>query len=227
MPSIKCGLGFDCASMMQQSGIAPGDCLNYTTCGAAMEYSPEEEFELIQIRNLEIEVLRITRHSAAIMMLMARGNPQSLESMGVNQLIDEIVGTVVDVQNRLSHYEGQYIAPAECEAHRYNVKRGSRVYWYNKLTAHTPIFAPSEKPQNVRVIHLSKDSDPRNIEGRLGIERRNRLTQARTQLQVAMDALAKALMLLPERLSDEVVIPGNDMETTVTNSTLEAVEATS
>ncbi len=44
--------------------------------------------------------------------------------------------------------------------------------------------------------HLSHDDDPRNIEARLGIERCNQLTQARTKLREIQDRLADALELL-------------------------------
>ncbi len=100
-------------------------------------------------------------------------------------------------------------------AHRYNVKRPGRIYrneegqlcqerriyWYNKLTASRAIFKPSEdalpeegaeEKRSVKAIHLSHDNDPRNVEGRLGLERRNRLMAIHTQLQVAANALAEA-----------------------------------
>ena len=43
---------------------------------------------------------------------------------------------------------------------------------------------------------LSHDDDPRNIEARLGVERRNQLTQSRTKLRKIQDRLADILELL-------------------------------
>lgn len=101
-----------------------------------------------------------------------------------------------------SHYEqfatDCYIAPDSCEAHRYNVKRPSGTYGYNKLTSREAIFKPEEKEEQVKVIHLSHDDDPRNTEGRRGIERRNRLHQVQTQLDVAARILEEAIALLEE-----------------------------
>ncbi len=54
------------------------------------------------------------------------------------------------------------------------------------------IFAPAEQRRPVKVIHLSKDDDPRNQEGRRGVERRNQLNQRATQLRIAEGAMAKA-----------------------------------
>jgi hypothetical protein len=42
------------------------------------------------------------------------------------------------------------------------------------------------------------DDDPRNLEGRRGIERRNRLHQTETQLRIAEAALEEAIALLSE-----------------------------
>ncbi|MGC1308976.1 MAG: hypothetical protein WA885_17250 [Phormidesmis sp.] len=54
------------------------------------------------------------------------------------------------------------------------------VYIYNKLLTNSAMFEPAEEDRPVRAIHLGRDSDPRNLEGRLEIERRNRLMQVRT-----------------------------------------------
>ncbi len=207
MPQKRCGLGFDCASMMLQPGLTAGDCENYATCGAATQLTPEEEFELILWREVQAqerrkrrerqqETIRVNRHACALMMLMSRGCPQTPESLGVVELLSGIAPLVESVRSQLAHFEGQYIAPEKCEAHTYNVKRPIGVYQYNKLTAAEAIFEPSEKAQKVRVIHLSNDDDPRNLEARLGIERRNALTQARTQINAAHQSLTQALNLL-------------------------------
>ena len=126
-----------------------------------------------------------------------------------------IVQSLSELQDNLALLTENYIAHLEVNAHRYNVKRPGRIYhneegqlcqerriyWYNKLTASQPIFEPSEdapleegveEKRPVRAIHLSHDNDPRNMEGRLGLERRNRLMAIHTQLQIAADALAEA-----------------------------------
>lgn len=203
MPRKICGLGFDCASMMLQPGIDPGFCLNYDTCGAAIKLTPDEEIELIRVREIQAqqrqqeyeriqERFRTTRRQAAVMMLMSRGCPSSAESLGVDAKIQEIAACIEQLHHQLNHLEGQYIAPPGCEVHHYNVKRPSGVYGYNKLTASEPIFEPSSKQEKVRVIHLSHDYDPRNLQARLGIERRNQLTRVRTLLAGAVELLQEA-----------------------------------
>lgn len=76
--------------------------------------------------------------------------------------------------------------------HPYSVKRGKNSYSYNKLSAQQNIFNSAEGHTNVRVIHLSRSDDPRNLEARKGIERRNYLNWIRTLLNVAERAVAQA-----------------------------------
>ncbi|WP_199331262.1 MULTISPECIES: hypothetical protein [unclassified Calothrix] len=203
MPRKICGLGFDCASMMLQPGIDPGECFNYPTCGAAIKLTPDEEIELIRVREIASqqrqqewerreEIFRTTRREAAVMMLMSRGCPQSVQSLGVAAQMEAIAACVERLHHNLNNLEGCYIAPGGCEVHHYNVKRPSGVYGYNKLTATEPIFEPSEKQQKVKVVHLSHDDDPRNTEARLGIERRNQLTRVRTLLATTVELLQEA-----------------------------------
>lgn len=202
MPKKKCGLGFGCASMMQYPGIDPGDCLNYKTCGSGLQLTPDEELELVRIRSEQMrqyqERIRLTHRSAAIMMLMRRGCPQSPELLGVVFAIEAIATTLDNIRTGLTNFDGQYIAPAGCELHTYNVKRPSGTYSYYKLTAENAIFAPSEKEQQVRVVHLSHQHDARYIEAQFGIERRNNLTQVRTLLQNASALLEEATRLLEQ-----------------------------
>ena len=202
MPKKKCGLGFDCASMMQYPSIDSGDCLNYKTCGSAVQLSPDEELELDRIREEQMrqyqEQIRLTRRSAAIMMLMRRGCPQSPELLGLIPAIEAIATTLDNIRTGLTNFDGQYIAPPGCELHIYNVKRPSGTYSYYKLTAENAMFAPSEKEQEVRVIHLSHQHDARYIEAQLGIERRNKLTQVRTLLHNASILLEEATRLLEQ-----------------------------
>jgi hypothetical protein len=224
MPKKKCGFGFSCAAMMLTPGLDPGDCPNYRACGSATDLTPEEQVELIRVREVQRqqqeaereqaqqeweriqEEIRVNRQEAAVMMLMMRGCPQTSESLGVLDPLAEIETQLTTLRLHLQSFEGYYVAPEGCEAHRYNVKRPWGVYEYNKLAAQEPIFEPSEKVQRVKVLHLSRDDDPRNLEGRLGIERRNRLTQIRTQLQIAEAALAQAIALASTPLNAEQVL---------------------
>jgi hypothetical protein len=133
-------------------------------------------------------------------MLMSRGCPQSQQSLGITEQMEAIAAIVEQLHQNLNNLEGHYIAPVGCEVHHYNVKRPSGIYGYNKLTALEPIFEPSEKQQKVRVVHLSHDDDPRNLEARLGIERRNQLTRVRTLLAGAVSLLQGAANTLTQDL---------------------------
>jgi hypothetical protein len=211
MPKKKCGFGFSCAAMMLQTDLEPIDCPNYQTCGSAFQLTPEEEVELIRVRQVQQqqaqqdweliqERFRISRREAAIMMLMARGNPQSLDT-GILEFMDSIATQLAELRSHSQQFtEDCYIAPDNCEAHIYNVKRPYGTYWYNKLSSTEAIFEPEEKEEKVKVIHLSHDGDPRNTEARLGIERRNRLHKLQTQLQIAETALEQAIALVIEPL---------------------------
>jgi len=96
--------------------------------------------------------------------------------------VTSIKSQIAELRGRLEPFSSDcYIAPEGCEAHCYNVKRPSGAYRYNKLASNRAIFEPERQSAKVKVIHLSHD-DPRNPEGRMGVERRNRS---------ALDAQAK------------------------------------
>ena len=221
MPQKKCGFGFSCASMMMQPGLEPRECPNWKTCGKVQSYEPHEIVELQRVRLVESQrqqqVFRITRHQSAIMMLKERGGHQELSDFDIEALQSDIAQALTDLQESLAPLTVGYIAPEGVNAHRYSVKRpGSihrnpatgeethvpRVYTYNKLLANSAMFEPAEEERPVRAIHLSCDSDPRNLEGRLGIERRNRLMQVRTRLQIAAAALAEATVIASAPMQD-------------------------
>lgn len=179
--------------------------------------TPEEEVELIRVREIQWpqaqeewrrieERIRVTRHRAAIMMLIARGCPQTPEGLGATEPIDTIATHLETLRSHIQQFEGKYIAPEACEVHEYSVKRPYGKYGYNKLTAETAIFEPAEKETKVKVIHLSHDDDPRNLEGRRGIDRRNHLTQIRTQLKLAEAALGQAVTLASIAVQGEEVL---------------------
>jgi len=196
MPKKRCGFGFNCAGMMLQPGLEAGDCPNYETCVAAQKYEVAELFELVRVGEEGWERIRVTRQQAAIMMLMSRGNPQNLNSLDINNLISEIELSLQALKEQLNQFENVYIAPEQTEVHQCNVKRRGKTFWYKKLTSKEAMFNPVEQRSLVKVIHLSHDDDPRNIEARAGIKRRNQITQARTKLKEIQSRLADALDLL-------------------------------
>ncbi|WP_414620799.1 hypothetical protein [Calothrix sp. CCY 0018] len=222
MPKKKCGLGFDCASMMIQPGIDPSDCLNYQTCGSAYELTPDEQLELIRVRERRWEELQqaraeaqqeqqriqerilISRKQAARMMLISRGCPQSLDSLGITYLITNLTEQLSQLSQQLAEAtQDQYIPPRGVEVHQYNVKRGRKIFEYNKLTASEAIFKPIEKTREVtrngirvminveavRMIHLSRDDDARNIVARESIKLRNKLLKVETLLKNAQQLI--------------------------------------
>lgn len=193
MPVKRCRFGFNCGLMMMMPGLAADDCPNRETCGLLSELTPEEELELIRVRERTQERIRITAHQAAIMMLRQRGCPQSPESLGILQAIRQIELKLSELHERLSDFDDTYIAPLGCEAHVYSVKRPLGIYKYNKLTAETPIFEPSERVNKVRVIHLSHTDDPRDVEAREGIKRRNKLLSILNRINHAERLLSEVL----------------------------------
>ena len=231
MPKKKCGLGFDCASMMIQPGIDPADCLNYETCGSAYELTPDEQLELIQVRRREREEAQrrqqeaqqdwerfqervlISRKQAARMMLMSRGCPQSLDSLGITNLITDLSEQLSQLSQQLVEAtQDQYIPPRSVDVHTYNVKRGKKVFEYNKLMASEAIFKPIEKTREVtrngikvminvevvRMIHLSRDEDSRNIVARESIDLGNKLLTVETLLNNAKQLIEEASNLIEE-----------------------------
>lgn len=58
MPRKKCAFGFSCAAMMIQPGLTAEDCPNRETCGVLTELTPEEEVELIRVREAEAQQRR-------------------------------------------------------------------------------------------------------------------------------------------------------------------------
>ena len=85
------------------------------------------------------------------------------------------------------------------------VKRPYGTYQYNKLTSKFAIFPPQQEENEVKVLHLSRDTDPRNILGRSGIERRNRILFLKTQIEKATELLSKAMESVENVSIEEVV----------------------
>jgi hypothetical protein len=196
MPIKLCAYGFSCASMMMQPGLTAEDCPNQDTCGTIRQLTPPERIELYQRRagnGQTPELISISAEQAALLLLHSRGCPQTPTSLGVTATIERLRETIAHLEAAIEQISAnQYIAPESVEAHRYLVTRPYGIYQYNKLTSTTAIFPPQHRENSVKVVHLSKDSDPRNFEGRSGIERRNRLLAIATSVQAATNILERA-----------------------------------
>ncbi len=197
----KCKFGFSCAAMMLQPGLTANYCPNADTCGTLLDLSPEQEIDFYRIREIEgqprRERIRINQQQAATLMLLTRGCPASPSSLGVIAALDNLQATLAFVRSHLNNYDATtYIAPTETETHTYNVKRPTGTYQYNKLASPTAIFEPSERTEKVKVIHLSHDDDPRNLEARSGIERRNKLLQLTVLLSHIEQSVEEVLATL-------------------------------
>lgn len=158
------------------------------------DLDPQHEFGFTRSTDARPEFVRISARDAARMLLRQRANSQTPESLGLMEVVMRLEVRLEELSERLRSFEGEYIAPPGCEVHRYNVKRPKGIFEYNKLTAREPVFEPVYRPGRVKTIHLSYDSDPRNIEARAGVVRRNKLTQAATQLRNIENALTEVLV---------------------------------
>jgi hypothetical protein len=192
----KCGLSFNCAALLQQPELKPWSCPNYHSCRTATDRPDDESFEL----TIAPHPIPVTAIEAATLMLRMRGNTQSPESLGLWESFDHLDQLLEDLQQQLQQIEQQadYIAPEGCEVHRYNVKRPTGIYEYHKLASPQAMFAPSWEENSVKVIHLSREGDPRVRSARTGIRRRNQLLKTRTLLNNAKALLEAATELLLE-----------------------------
>jgi hypothetical protein len=132
-------------------------------------------------------------------MLRTRGHHQSRSSFGLLERLSTIQSHCEQIAVALDGLEQGYIAPDDVQVQRYNVKRCGKAYWYNKLAAKTLLFRAASGDAPVKVIHLSKDTDPRSQEAKRGIERRNRLNQVQGLLQEAEERIAIAITIVEER----------------------------
>lgn len=192
----RCAYGFNCAAMMQTPGLETDDCPNKDVCGIICELTEDERIELNRVREQQAEQARVSQREAAELLLMMRGSPQSVESLGVSEAVNQVNQKLREVRRATRNYRHCFIAPPECEVHVYNVKRPWGTYWYTKLSAQQPIFEPSTRDNNVRVVHLGKEDDQRHVLAREGIERRNQLLAARTKLERIKSELQEVLALL-------------------------------
>jgi hypothetical protein len=194
MSSQKCGLSFNCASLLQQPKLKPWNCPNYHTCRTATDRPDDESFELA----IASHPIQVTAIEAATLMLRMRGNPQSPESLGLWTAFDCLARLLGELEQKLQQSEEQedYIAPEGCEVHIYNVKRPAGIYEYYKLASTQAMFEPSWEENPVKVIHLSRAGDPRVRSAKAGISCRNQLLKARKLLKNAEDLLEEVMELL-------------------------------
>lgn len=196
MPT-QCAYGFSCAAMLMQPGLEAENCPNRDTCGTIMRLTEDERAELYQARiennRRIVERVMVSPSYAANQLLQSRGCPQTPETIGTEASLLSLLDSISECQVKIKELMTEYTAPPEVEAHRYSVTRPYATYCYNKLTSQKAIFPPQVKEQNVKVLHLSKDSDPRNILGRAGIERRNRVLHLKTQIETATKLLNSAI----------------------------------
>lgn len=200
---------------MLQPGLEPGECPNDATCGRATRLTPDEAIDLMRVRQVQREdqehrrrraqqtdeqrqaVWRTTRRAIALELLRRRGCPQTVQQDIPDDTFEQLVGTTAQLQAQLARFEGTYIPPEGTIAHRYWVHRGYASYPDNKLMALSAIFPAVEQDQreHTSIIHLSHDDDPRHMEVRKGVTRMHRLMAIRSLLQVAQNALAKAIAM--------------------------------
>ena len=176
-------------------------------------------------------VIQIRQHEAATVMLKARGNHQDYDSFELLELTSstaEVLRLFNNELGQLAANDNVYIAPDGIEAHVYSVKRPPRnrfpdhwtleevrreqsVYYYHKLTSKSAQFKAMEKDddgnfKSCKVIHLSHSDNARNIQGRLGIERRNKLNKIRTRLLRAQQLLVEATEIAQEQYNHEDIL---------------------
>jgi hypothetical protein len=196
MSSKKCGLGFNCASLLHQPNLKPWNCPNYHNCRTANDRPYDEAFALATAPH----PIQVTAIEAATLMLRMRGHPQSPETLGLWTAFDDLDRLLDELEPHLQQQQEQedYIAPEGCEVHLYNVKRPAGIYEYYKLASTQAMFEPSWEEHPVKVIHLSRAGDPRLRSAKSGIHRRNQLLKARTLLSNAAGLLETAMELLLE-----------------------------
>ena len=140
-----------------------------------------------------VQTVLMSPQRAAQRLLRDRGCPQTAETIGIEESTVALIDAIAACQEMIADLTSSYVALPTVEAHRYLVKRPYATYQYNKLTSKEAIFPPQQEEQEVKVLHLSRDTDPRNILGRSGIERRNRILLLKTQIEKATELLSTAM----------------------------------
>jgi hypothetical protein len=195
--------------MLLQPGLTAENCPNRLVCGTIIQLTEEEEAELyaarIEHNRRVVQTVMMSPQRAAQTLLNDRGCPQTAKTIGVEQSAVNLIARIAQCQEIIVELTSTYVAPPGVEAHRYLVKRPYATYQYNKLTSKEAVFPPQQEKSYVKVLHLSSDTDPRNILGRSGIERRNRILLLKTQIEKAAELLAKAIESSSATSIEEVV----------------------
>lgn len=155
----------------------------------------------------------IEKHERSVIILRKRANHQPFENWGIQEQISQVRKSLKQLESQLIKLNRGYIAPQGVELNTYNVKRypfgkpseensskteyyKPKIYKYRKLQSKTAQFkSKKEVEPKCKIIHLGKIGSEEDIQGRLGIERRNRLLKIRTRLIRAVNALQEAAEL--------------------------------
>ncbi len=195
--------------MLLQPGLTAEDCPNQSVCGTIIQLTEEEQAQLYEARmennRRVVQTVLMSPQETAQRLLNDQGCPQTNETIGVEESIAALIDRIAQCQEIIAELSSSYVAPPGAEAHRYLVKRPYATYQYNKLTSKEAIFPPQQESQEVKVLHLSRDTDPRNILGRSGIERRNRILLLKTQIEKATNILFDAIETVSATSIEEIV----------------------
>ncbi|ESA37354.1 hypothetical protein N836_03345 [Leptolyngbya sp. Heron Island J] len=197
-----CPFSFSCETITQTPRLVASQCPNLGACSELAKLDGDSKAVHLRVaaEDQGPQSLSVSASSAATLMLRQRGCPQDMESLGIRALMEALQASMAELETQMTQfkesYSGQYIAPEGTEVHAYAVKRPYGTYWYNKLAAHREMFQPQTQQRLVRHIHLGKTGESRHTVAQAGIERRNQLTKARTQLMAAKTALENAMAIL-------------------------------
>ena len=161
----------------------------------------------------------IEKHELAVILLRKHGNHQSFESLGVKEQKDRVKESLKELESKLIILDRGYIAPKKVNIDSYATKyypdsnffeenslpdEEFIVYNYYRLKSKTAQFeCETEIDQKCKVIHLGTSGSEKYIQGRLGIERRNRLLKIRTKLIEATKILQEAAKLADAELNHD------------------------
>lgn len=204
----------------------------------AAEYEARQQRNAIWVEEQRRirHVITVRQHEVATVMLKSRGNHQDYSNFELDETaaaIAEVLDGFYQELEQLYANDNGYIAPDSVEAHVYNVKRPSRtefpkswslqevrreqrIFYYHKLTSKEAQFIAATKDEegnikHCKVIHTSHSDNARNIQSRLGIERRNKLNRIRTRLLRAKQALTEAVAIAQEEYSyDDILLQSQE-----------------
>ncbi|MDJ0596515.1 MAG: hypothetical protein QNJ72_42205 [Pleurocapsa sp. MO_226.B13] len=166
----------------------------------------------------------VIKHERSVSDLKKFANHQLIGSFGIYEQRKRITKSLQRISTQLRNFNQKsnldrgYIAPSGVEVHTYTVKhppsgkfppgtsveemrKQQKIYRYHKLLSKTAQFtSETDTSKKCKVIHLGKSDNEKNIQARLGIERRNRLSKIRTLITQAAEVLQEAAELADEEL---------------------------